>query len=393
MDFFIDLYLRFKVRTRIFLLCFCYSFCIIFAVVAGRTLSAQLSIVSTALFMLLGIFFSWLLFWSINRALRRIGGYLVTMTNGDLDQVIAATHHNEISAIIRSIASLQSSMRDIIIQITTTSEHMFQASGQLRTNADQIVRGTENIALQTNSVAVSSEEMAATSNDIAHNCQSTAETSNCASATARSGFEVVRQTTDGMERIAVQVKDAARIVEGLGTQSEQIGQIIGTIEDIADQTNLLALNAAIEAARAGEQGRGFAVVADEVRALAERTTRATREISVMIKSIQLQTKAAVIAIEDGVAEVERGSTSSIKSGQALQQILDQINDVSQQVNQVAVAAEEQTATTAAIAMNIRQVSDVVRQTAGSAAETGSAASRLAQEAEHLQQLVGKFKRL
>jgi len=392
MDFFIDLYLRFKVRTRIFLLCFCYSFCIIFAVVAGRTLSAQLSVVTTSLFVLLGIFFSWLLFWSINRALRRISGYLATMTNGDLDQSIAATHNNEISSIIRSIASLQSSMRDIIIQITTTSEHMFLASGQLRSNADQIVSGTENIAAQTNSVAVSSEEMAATSNDIAHNCQSTAETSNCASATARSGFEVVRQTTDGMERIAVQVKDAARIVEGLGTQSEQIGQIIGTIEDIADQTNLLALNAAIEAARAGEQGRGFAVVADEVRALAERTTRATREISIMIKSIQHQTKEAVIAIEDGVAEVERGSASSIKSGQALQQILDQITDVSQQVNQVAVAAEEQTATTAAIAMNIRQVSDVVRQTAGSAAETGSAASRLAQEAEHLQQLVGKFKR-
>jgi methyl-accepting chemotaxis protein len=392
MDVLIDIYLRFKVRTRIFLLCFCYSFCIIFAVATGRTLSAQMSIITTTFFVLLGIFFSWLLFWSINRALLRIGSYLSTMTDGHLEQMIVATHDNEISAIIRSIASLQTSMRDIITQIATTSDQMFRASGQLRINADQIVCGTDNIASQTNSVAVASEEMAATANDIAHNCQRTAETSNCASSTARSGFDIVGQTTNGMERISGQVKDAARIVEGLGTQSEQIGQIIGTIEDIADQTNLLALNAAIEAARAGEQGRGFAVVADEVRALAERTTRATREISEMIKSIQKKTKSAVIAIEDGVAEVERGTAYSIKSGQALQQILDQITDVSQQVNQIAVAAEQQTATTAEIAMNIRQVSDVVRQTAGSAAETGSAASRLAQEAEHLQQLICKFKR-
>jgi methyl-accepting chemotaxis protein len=233
--------------------------------------------------------------------------------------------------------------------------------------------------------------MAATSNDIAHNCLSAAENSNRASETAQSGAEVVRQTTDGMERIARRVMDAAKTVEDLGTRSEQIGQIIGTIEDIADQTNLLALNAAIEAARAGEQGRGFAVVADEVRALAERTTRATREIGDMIKAIQKETKGAVSAIEEGVAEVERGTEYSVRLGQSLEQILCQINDVTTQVNQIATAAEEQTATTGEIATNIQQVTDVVHQTARSATETAAAASQLSSEADHLQKLVGQFK--
>jgi len=194
-----------------------------------------------------------------------------------------------------------------------------------------------------------------------------------------------------MERIAARVKDTAKTVEDLGTRSDQIGQIIGTIEDIADQTNLLALNAAIEAARAGEQGRGFAVVADEVRALAERTTRATREISVMIKAIQNETRGAVAAIEEGVAEVEKGTEYSISSGQALEQILSQINDVTMQVNQIATAAEEQTATTGEIASNIQKITVVVQQTAGGAAETATASSELSRVAEELQRLVRTFK--
>ena len=391
MSFVLDLFLRLRIQTRIFLLCICYSSCIIVAVVAGRLFSLSFSIMSTVVFVLLGCFFCGLLSWSVNNALQRVSGYLDTMIAGDLSQPITAKRNNEISIIIRSINSLQTTMRGIIAQISSTSEQVASASRQLHSSANQISDGTDDIVSQTNTVAVASEEMAATSSDIAHNCMNAAENSNRASGTARSGAEVVQQTISGMECIAIRVKDAAKTVGELGSRSEQIGQIIGTIEDIADQTNLLALNAAIEAARAGDQGRGFAVVADEVRALAERTTKATREIGDMIKAIQCETKGAVVAMEEGVAEVEKGTESSVKSGQALEQILEQVNEVTMQISQIATAAEEQTATTGEITCNIQRITNVVQQTSRGVAETASAAAMLSTQSGELQRLVGQFK--
>jgi len=217
-----------------------------------------------------------------------------------------------------------------------------------------------------------------------------AESGQRALKTAKSGTEVVSNTVRVMSQIAERVSATAQTIQNLGVRSDQIGTIIGTIEDIADQTNLLALNAAIEAARAGEQGRGFAVVADEVRALAERTTKATREISEMIKTIQSETKEAVLAMQEGVREVETGTVEAARSGQALQQILDQINDVTMQVNQIATAAEEQTATTSEIANNMIQINDVIRSTAASAEESEQASGQLSCQAHELKAIVGKF---
>jgi methyl-accepting chemotaxis protein len=391
MSIFLDLYLHLKVRTRILLLCLCYSFCIVAAVIAGRYFSLALCIASTTVFVVLGMFFSGLLFWSVNDALKRIIGYLEGLTAGDLTRPIGAKRNNEISTIIRSISSLQDTMRDIIGQILNSSDHVAATSRQLQANAEQIASGTDDVASQTNTAAVSSEEMAATSSEIARNCQRAADNSNRASGTARTGAEVVRQTTGGMQLIAARVKDAANTVEQLGARSDQIGAIVGTIEDIADQTNLLALNAAIEAARAGEQGRGFAVVADEVRALAERTTRATREIGEMIRAIQNDTKGAVQAMEEGVAEVEKGAQHSVRSGEALEQILEQVNEVTTEISHIATAAEEQTSTTGEISHNIQRITQVFQQTAQGVTETAAAAATLAHQSQELQRLVGRFR--
>jgi methyl-accepting chemotaxis protein len=312
------------------------------------------------------------------------------VASGDLtcSYDIKAGHEKSLMAAMNSMVS---NLRDLVSQTIGISSTIASASAQLQATAEQIATGAEEVASQTTTVATASEEMSATSSDIAHNCLLAADTSNRSSASANSGASIVQETIQGMGRIAEQVKSTATTVESLGARSEQIGEIVGTIEDIADQTNLLALNAAIEAARAGEQGRGFAVVADEVRALAERTTKATKEISTMIKAIQSETKAAVKAMEDGVYEVEKGAELSQKSGHALEEILSEINEVTMQINQIATASEEQTATTSEITTNIHQVTDVVNQTARGAEETSAAAAQLSLQAEQLQRLVSRFK--
>jgi methyl-accepting chemotaxis protein len=249
----------------------------------------------------------------------------------------------------------------------------------------------DSMAMQVTSVATAGEEMASTSGDIANNCQLAVEEAQRANNAAQVGAGVVNGTVAIMSRIAERVQGTSTTVASLGARGDQIGAIVGTIEDIADQTNLLALNAAIEAARAGEQGRGFAVVADEVRALAERTTKATKEIGEMIKAIQSETKGAVVAMEEGVREVEKGTEEAAKSGQALEEILGQINAVVQQIHQIATAAEEQTATTSEISGNIQNITMVAQQASHGVRESAAAASDLAAHASDLQKMVNQFK--
>ncbi|MDD2735078.1 MAG: methyl-accepting chemotaxis protein [Desulfuromonadaceae bacterium] len=327
---------------------------------------------------------------------RRLNDFVEKVTDlargeGDLTKKIIVTSNDEFGTLANEINSLVDKIRRIITEISQTSEQVSASAVELQTNATQMANGAEEVAAQAETVATAGEEMSATSGDIAQNCQMASEGSQQANAAAVSGAKVVDETIAVMESIAERVKSSAKAVESLGSRSDQIGDIVGTIEDIADQTNLLALNAAIEAARAGEQGRGFAVVADEVRALAERTTRATREIGTMIKAIQTETKDAVIAMEQGVAEVTKGSEKAADSGRALEQILEQINDVNSQIHQVATAAEEQTATTSEISNNMQQITEVVARTSRGAQESSAAASRLTDLADDLRRIVSQFK--
>jgi methyl-accepting chemotaxis protein len=311
------------------------------------------------------------------------------VAKGDLTVAVQVKDADQ-SSVMAAMKIMTDNLRTIINQLSATSTQVASAATQLNSTAEQIAAGAEEVAMQTTTVATAGEEMSATSGDIAHNCLMAAEGAQSAAKSAQNGVSVVERTVKVMEQIAERVQESAKTVGSLGARSEQIGDIIGTIEDIADQTNLLALNAAIEAARAGEQGRGFAVVADEVRALAERTTRATREIGEMIKAIQSETKGAVAAMEQGVQQVEIGTMEAAKSGEALQDILQQINDVAMQVNQIATAAEEQTATTGEISSNMMMITEVVHQTSRGAHESATAAAQLHGNAGELQRLVQQF---
>ena len=298
---------------------------------------------------------------------------------------------NEVDRLACSVNRMLDDVCQAIQEVTAAAGELAAVAEKVHGDATGISSSVDEVAIQTSSVAAAGEEMAATSGEIAHNCTLAAQGARDANSFAENGAQVVDSSINVMNRIADRVRETATTVERLGSGSDQIGAIVGTINEIADQTNLLALNAAIEAARAGEQGRGFAVVADEVRALAERTMRATREIAQMIKTIQSDTRTAVVSMNEGVKEVEQGTSEAGRSGAALQDILQQINVVTMQINQIATAAEEQTATTQEISSNIHRITSVVGSSAQGAQAAVSAADQMNRLAAGLQHLVQQFK--
>lgn len=359
--------------------------------VIKTTLTLILSAVSVVA--LLQVFLLSYIIAHIVRSLKKVLERLkdIAQGEGDLTKRIEIASEDEIGEVALWFNVFLEKLHNIIADVAKNTIQVAEASCEVLKASEQIAIGMDSASSEADTVATATEEMAATSGDIANNCQMAAENSTRSNNTASNGAAIVQATVEVMNRISNRVREAAQTVENLGARSDQIGAIIGTIEDIADQTNLLALNAAIEAARAGEQGRGFAVVADEVRALAERTSKATKEIGSMIRGIQQETQEAVASMEEGVNEVARGTDEAGKSGQALKEIIEQISGVTMQVNQIATAAEEQTATTSEISGNVQRITEVVNSTARGAEESATAASHLAELAEDLKKLVAKFK--
>jgi methyl-accepting chemotaxis protein len=334
---------------------------------------------------------AWIIIKSITGPLKMAVQVANSLADGDLTVDVTVTSGDETGLLMSAMKNMVEHLRQLVSATVDISAGIASASTQLHTTSAHIADGVSKAALQTDTVATASAEMAATSTDIATNCVMAVEAARQSTASANAGASIVHESISGMKVIAERVRRSSETVEALGARSEQIGAIIGTIEDIADQTNLLALNAAIEAARAGEQGRGFAVVADEVRALAVRTTKATKEIGEMIKAIQGETRSAVRAMDEGVREAEKEAGAAEKSEEALADILVRIDQVALQVSQIATAAEQQTATTGEVTSNIHQITNVIQTTANGADQTADAAAKLSQQALELHSLVSRFK--
>ncbi|WP_304130012.1 methyl-accepting chemotaxis protein [Ignavibacterium album] len=310
---------------------------------------------------------------------------------GDLTVRLTKDYKGDHQLIKTSINQVTDSLSTAIIQVTEAVESTASAANQILSSTEEMASGAQEQSQQTAEVANSVEEMAKTIIETTRNTVAAAEASKGAGEVAREGGIVVLETIEGMNRIADVVKRSADTVTQLGKNSDQIGEIIQVIEDIADQTNLLALNAAIEAARAGEQGRGFAVVADEVRKLAERTTKATKEIASMIKQIQKDTKWAVEAMNEGKTEVEKGREKAEQAGRSLEKIIVESERVVDIISQVAAASEQQSSASEQISKSLESISNVTHQSAAGIQQIARAAEELNNLTLNLQNLVSAFK--
>ncbi|MFH1624595.1 MAG: methyl-accepting chemotaxis protein [Pseudomonadota bacterium] len=310
---------------------------------------------------------------------------------GDLKTRLPVTFRDEAGEIASGINSFMDDLCTTISEVVNGIHQLAAASREIVVTNGEMVKGTSALKNQTAEVATAVEEMAASVFEVAKNASNASDRAGQAMEYAKKGGEVVTQTIEGIEKIAAKVVESASSIGGLGRKAHEIGEIIRVVDDIADQTNLLALNAAIEAARAGEQGRGFAVVADEVRKLAERTTRATKEVSATLKAIQEETSMAVTSMESGSSDVEKGVSLVNQSGEALREIIEGAKKITDLVSQIVTAAEQQSQATDEIARSVEGISTLTQRTATSAEEGGCAVQALSSCTDELERLVGKFK--
>lgn len=304
--------------------------------------------------------------------------------------VVVATE-DEVGQASLALNKMKNNLRQLIQSIAGTAEHVASASEEISSSASQQAQSAETQKDQAAQVATAMQEMSSTVLQVSENSNKAAEASNKAAETARHGGEIVEETLSKMRAIADSVSGTAKKMEELGKSSDQIGRIAGVIDDIADQTNLLALNAAIEAARAGEQGRGFAVVADEVRKLAERTTTATKEIAQMIQNIQDETKTAVTAMEEGTRQVDDGVNSTAQAGNSLKEIIHMSEQVGEMITHIATAATEQSSASEEVNNNMDRIAKLVKESAEGAQQSAKACQDLSGLALDLQKLVANFK--
>ncbi len=315
---------------------------------------------------------------------------LEKMSHGDLTARMKGNYNGDYSDLKESINRLGISMNEALSEVMLAVQSTASASAEISSSADQMTTGSQEQSRQTAEVAASIEEMTRTIIEGAKNTSLAADNSKAASDSAKNGSKKIQETKEGIQRIVESTNETGSKISSLTLKTDQIGQITQVIDDIADQTNLLALNAAIEAARAGEQGRGFAVVADEVRKLAERTMKATKEIGSTIKAIQTEAKEANSSMESAGKAVSSGMKLTEEVSQVLDEILKRANAVSDVIIQVAASGEEQSTAAELISRNVEGISSVTQESAQGIGQIAGAAEDLNRLTLNLQNMVSRF---
>ena len=346
----------------------------------------------TFILLVVGVYVARSVTWATTHLISELANHAGDMRDGkaDLTKVLRESD-DEFGQIAGAFDVFTAAARDIMCRLASHSEQLASATEEMSSGAGQSAETARVQSDQTRQVATAMREMSATVQQISDHSEKAANASESAAQAARQGGQVADETLSTMRSIADSTKAVASRIRELGKSSDQIGKIIAVIDSIADQTNLLALNAAIEAARAGEQGRGFAVVADEVRKLAERTTKATKEIALMIESIQAETKSAVQAMEKGSLEVQIGVEKTIASGAALAEIIKMSEQVGDMISQIATAATQQSSASEQINANVSQISSSTREASAMAEQIAKACQDISSLAFDLQVMVSNFK--
>ncbi|MGE0081279.1 MAG: PAS domain-containing methyl-accepting chemotaxis protein [Thiohalomonadaceae bacterium] len=321
---------------------------------------------------------------------------LVQHTRGIVDNPLARRVYtgrdDEVGQLALALKMLSSETAAVMGRIADAAQHLTDTASGLSATVHNSSRGIRQQQNETDQVATAVNEMAASIQEVARNAQQTAEAAESADREARSGKAVVNETTLAIRELAAQISHAAGVIHELEAHSEEISKVLDVIRSIAEQTNLLALNAAIEAARAGEQGRGFAVVADEVRTLAMRTQASTREIHAMIERLQKGAGSAVEAMNTSRQHTEETVQQAENAARSLEAITDAVSRISDMSTQIATAVEEQSAVSEEISRSIASIRHVADATAESAGESEQAGRTVEGLASSLQQLVRQFQR-
>ncbi len=346
-----------------------------------------LLIVATALTLL----FAWLLTRSITVPISQALEAAEEVAEGNLTRPIKVDGNDEAGRLLAAMAKMQDKLRDTLQRIAGSATQLASAAEELNAVTDESARGLTQQNNEIEQAATAVNEMTSAVEEVARNAVSTSEASRAATTSAGDGRDLVQETVSAIERMSGDVQATATLIGDLANESRDIGKVLDVIRGLADQTNLLALNAAIEAARAGEAGRGFAVVADEVRALAHRTQQSTSEIERMIGSIQSGTEHVVDSMRNSTERAE--STLNIAKGAGMS--LDTINTAIVEINErnlvIASAAEEQAQVAREVDRNLVNIRDLSVQSATGASQTSAASSELSRLAVDLNGMVGRFR--